>query len=138
AGRRRSPDRCPTPRARRARTARCPPPRWRRTRLPGRSRPIRDARQALYRRIRPTACRLAAHPDGRDGRLEGHGAARARPASAAPTSPSRGSSRTAKPTYTYTDEAPMLATHSFLPIVSAFAAAADVEVESRDISLAGR
>ncbi|WP_206448368.1 NADP-dependent isocitrate dehydrogenase [Agrococcus sp. KRD186] len=44
----------------------------------------------------------------------------------------------AKIIYTYTDEAPMLATHSFLPIVSAFAAAADVEVESRDISLAGR
>src|SRR5690606_25558873 len=50
----------------------------------------------------------------------------------------RGSSRMAKIIYTYTDEAPMLATHSFLPIVSAFAAAADVEVESRDISLAGR
>lgn len=44
----------------------------------------------------------------------------------------------AKIIYTYTDEAPMLATHSFLPIVSAFAAAADVEVVSRDISLAGR
>ncbi|WP_072312711.1 NADP-dependent isocitrate dehydrogenase [Agrococcus sp. Marseille-P2731] len=44
----------------------------------------------------------------------------------------------AKIIYTYTDEAPMLATHSFLPIVSAFAAAADVEVERRDISLAGR
>ena len=44
----------------------------------------------------------------------------------------------AKIIYTYTDEAPMLATHSFLPIVRAFAAAADVEVESRDISLAGR
>ncbi|MGM1028672.1 MAG: NADP-dependent isocitrate dehydrogenase [Actinomycetota bacterium] len=44
----------------------------------------------------------------------------------------------AKIIYTYTDEAPMLATHSLLPIVRAFAAAADVEVESRDISLAGR
>ncbi|MFJ6114814.1 NADP-dependent isocitrate dehydrogenase [Agrococcus sediminis] len=44
----------------------------------------------------------------------------------------------AKIIYTYTDEAPMLATHSFLPIVEAFAAAADVEVERRDISLAGR
>ncbi len=40
--------------------------------------------------------------------------------------------------YTYTDEAPALATHSFLPIVSAFAGKAGVEVESRDISLAGR
>ena len=40
--------------------------------------------------------------------------------------------------YTYTDEAPMLATHSFLPVVRAFAGAAGIEVELRDISLAGR
>ena len=40
--------------------------------------------------------------------------------------------------YTYTDEAPALATDSLLPIVQAFAAAADVEIETRDISLAGR
>src|SRR5215211_4791664 len=40
--------------------------------------------------------------------------------------------------YTYTDEAPALATHSLLPVVEAFAAAAGVEVELRDISLAGR
>jgi isocitrate dehydrogenase len=40
--------------------------------------------------------------------------------------------------YTYTDEAPALATHSFLPIVSAFAGQAGVDVETRDISLAGR
>ena len=40
--------------------------------------------------------------------------------------------------YTLTDEAPMLATYSFLPIVQAFTAAAAVEVETRDISLAGR
>ncbi|WP_320673198.1 NADP-dependent isocitrate dehydrogenase [Patulibacter defluvii] len=40
--------------------------------------------------------------------------------------------------YTYTDEAPALATHSFLPIIEAFAGAAGVEVETRDISLAGR
>ncbi len=40
--------------------------------------------------------------------------------------------------YTYTDEAPALATSSLLPIVSAFATAADVEIETRDISLAGR
>ncbi|HEY5594151.1 MAG TPA: NADP-dependent isocitrate dehydrogenase [Nitrospiria bacterium] len=40
--------------------------------------------------------------------------------------------------YTHTDEAPMLATYSFLPIVSAFTKAAGVAVEKRDISLAGR
>ena len=40
--------------------------------------------------------------------------------------------------YTLTDEAPALATASLLPIVRAFAAAADIEIESRDISLAGR
>jgi isocitrate dehydrogenase len=40
--------------------------------------------------------------------------------------------------YTYTDEAPALATESLLPIVRAFASAADVELETRDISLAGR
>ena len=40
--------------------------------------------------------------------------------------------------YTLTDEAPLLATHSFLPIVKAFAKAADVEIEVPDISLAGR
>src|SRR4051794_2411457 len=40
--------------------------------------------------------------------------------------------------YTHTDEAPALATRSLLPIVDAFARAAGVEVEARDISLAGR
>jgi isocitrate dehydrogenase len=40
--------------------------------------------------------------------------------------------------YTHTDEAPALATQSLLPIVRAFAAAADFEIELRDISLAGR
>src|SRR3954453_15531250 len=40
--------------------------------------------------------------------------------------------------YTYTDEAPALATHAFLPIVEAFAGSAGVEIELRDISLAGR
>jgi len=40
--------------------------------------------------------------------------------------------------YTITDEAPMLATHSLLPIVKAFTAPADIQVETRDISLAGR
>ena len=41
-------------------------------------------------------------------------------------------------TYTLTDEAPMLATHSFLPIVRAFTRPAGISVELRDISLAGR
>ena len=40
--------------------------------------------------------------------------------------------------YTHTDEAPLLATYSFLPIVQAYAGAAGVDVETRDISLAGR
>ena len=40
--------------------------------------------------------------------------------------------------YTHTDEAPVLATQSLLPIVRAFAATAGVELELRDISLAGR
>ena len=44
----------------------------------------------------------------------------------------------AKIIYTRTDEAPALATHSFLPIVQAFAAKAHVELETRDISLSGR
>ncbi|MFT7558564.1 MAG: isocitrate dehydrogenase [Flavobacteriales bacterium] len=45
---------------------------------------------------------------------------------------------TAKIIYTETDEAPALATYSFLPVVQAFAKAAGVEVETRDISLSGR
>ncbi len=40
--------------------------------------------------------------------------------------------------YTFTDEAPALATYSLLPIVEAFAGAAGIDVETRDISLAGR
>jgi len=40
--------------------------------------------------------------------------------------------------YTYTDEAPALATASLLPIVKAYAHAANVNIETRDISLAGR
>lgn len=40
--------------------------------------------------------------------------------------------------YTHTDEAPMLATHSLLPIIEAFAKTAGVDVETRDISLSGR
>ncbi|WPJ97932.1 NADP-dependent isocitrate dehydrogenase [Coraliomargarita algicola] len=44
----------------------------------------------------------------------------------------------AKIIYTITDEAPALATHSLLPIIEAYTAAAGVSVETRDISLAGR
>ncbi len=44
----------------------------------------------------------------------------------------------AKIIYTQTDEAPLLATYSFLPIIAAYAKTAGVEVETRDISLAGR
>ncbi len=40
--------------------------------------------------------------------------------------------------YTHTDEAPLLATYAFLPIISAYASTAGVSVETRDISLAGR
>jgi isocitrate dehydrogenase len=40
--------------------------------------------------------------------------------------------------YTFTDEAPALATYSLLPVIQAFAGAAGVDVETRDISLAGR
>ncbi|MBU0696597.1 MAG: NADP-dependent isocitrate dehydrogenase [Bacteroidetes bacterium] len=47
-------------------------------------------------------------------------------------------SNSSKIIYTKTDEAPLLATYSFLPIVQAFTAAAGIDVETRDISLAGR
>jgi len=40
--------------------------------------------------------------------------------------------------YTHTDEAPALATKSFLPIVQAFVKQCGVEIETKDISLAGR
>ncbi|MEU4091450.1 NADP-dependent isocitrate dehydrogenase [Streptomyces sp. NPDC026673] len=40
--------------------------------------------------------------------------------------------------YTHTDEAPALATYSFLPVIQAYASTAGVAVETRDISLAGR
>ncbi|MBV8943480.1 MAG: NADP-dependent isocitrate dehydrogenase, partial [Solirubrobacterales bacterium] len=40
--------------------------------------------------------------------------------------------------YTHTDEAPALATQSLLPILRAFLAPAGIEIELRDISLAGR
>ncbi|MCH6256267.1 NADP-dependent isocitrate dehydrogenase [Puniceicoccaceae bacterium K14] len=48
------------------------------------------------------------------------------------------STSTSKIIYTITDEAPALATYSFLPIIEAFAKPAGVSVETRDISLAGR
>ncbi|QSE98461.1 NADP-dependent isocitrate dehydrogenase [Fulvivirga lutea] len=47
-------------------------------------------------------------------------------------------SDTAKIIYTITDEAPALATRSFLPIIQSFAGSAGVAIETRDISLAGR
>ena len=40
--------------------------------------------------------------------------------------------------YTYTDEAPALATHSLLPVLQAYAGKAGVDIETRDISLAAR
>ena len=47
---------------------------------------------------------------------------------------------TDKPTiiYTHTDEAPALATYSFLPVIKAFTQSSGINVETRDISLAGR
>jgi isocitrate dehydrogenase len=44
----------------------------------------------------------------------------------------------AKIIYTHTDEAPLLATYSFLPIVQAYSGKAGVDIETRDISLSGR
>ena len=44
----------------------------------------------------------------------------------------------AKIIYTLTDEAPLLATHSLLPIIRTFTGAADIEVETSDISVAAR
>tara|TARA_B100000809_G_C15137990_1_gene531559 strand:- start:1170 stop:3389 length:2220 start_codon:yes stop_codon:yes gene_type:complete len=47
-------------------------------------------------------------------------------------------SKTATIIYTKTDEAPALATYSFLPIVKAFTASSNIKIETKDISLAGR
>ena len=47
-------------------------------------------------------------------------------------------SSTAKIIYTKTDEAPFLATHSFLPIVKSFTSLSNIAIETRDISLASR
>src|SRR5262249_44894380 len=52
--------------------------------------------------------------------------------------PSRTAMTVPKILYTFTDEAPALATYSLLPIVQAFTRAASINVETRDISLAGR
>ena len=48
------------------------------------------------------------------------------------------SEKKAKIIYTDTDEAPALATYSFLPIIKSFTAGSGIAVETRDISLAGR
>src|SRR5699024_6065231 len=48
------------------------------------------------------------------------------------------SEQTPRIIYTLTDEAPFLATGSFLPIIDAFTDSAGVRLETRDISLAGR
>ena len=45
---------------------------------------------------------------------------------------------TSKIIYTVTDEAPALATHSLLPVIQAYTASSGIQVETRDISLAGR
>src|SRR5690625_257952 len=55
-----------------------------------------------------------------------------------PSSPLEAAPPMAKIIYTHTYEAPMLATHSLLPIVAAHAGKAGVDIEMRDISLAGR
>jgi isocitrate dehydrogenase len=47
-------------------------------------------------------------------------------------------SRTPSIIYTWTDEAPALATHAFLRVVRSYAGTAGVDVETRDISLAAR
>merc|ERR1719193_2190778 len=67
------------------------------------------------------------------------GSAPSSTASASPALPMRAGSG-GDPTimYTYTDEAPMLATHAFYPMVKAFATHANIGVELRDISVAGR
>ena len=49
-----------------------------------------------------------------------------------------GPKKTDKVTHTYTDEAPMLATHAFYPIIKAFCSNASVPVELKAISVAGR
>lgn len=57
---------------------------------------------------------------------------------AAHTGSQRTMSNTPKIIYTFTDEAPALATRSLLPIIQTFAKPAGITVETRDISLAGR
>src|SRR5699024_3196496 len=55
-----------------------------------------------------------------------------------PMHPTEGTHMTAKIIWTKIDEAPALATYSFLPIVQAFTSGTGVELETSDISLAGR
>ena len=47
-------------------------------------------------------------------------------------------SKTSKILYTITDEAPALATYSWLPIIQAYSKQAGIDIETRDISLAAR
>jgi isocitrate dehydrogenase len=56
----------------------------------------------------------------------------------APLDPKRSTVTDSTIIYTHTDEAPALATYSFLPVVRAYASAAGIRIETRDISLAGR
>lgn len=51
--------------------------------------------------------------------------------------PSAGSAKY-RVVYTHTDEAPMLATYSLLPIIQRFAGPLGIQIETRDISVAGR
>jgi hypothetical protein len=99
--------------------------------LPGhqRGRPVEGGAGAGGRR-------LLAGPDRRLGGRAGRGAgrrARAGPARMSDAAPSD-----MRIIYTYTDEAPALATHSLLPVLQAYADKAGVAVETRDISLAAR
>ncbi len=71
--------------------------------------------------VSPTTGHPSAHPAHRSERFMSHTDAHSPPI-----------------LYTWTDEAPALATHAFLPVIRAYAAAAGVPVETRDISLAGR
>jgi isocitrate dehydrogenase len=82
---------------------------------------------------------LFAPNDGPDG-FAGLTSETAVRATSRPTQPIRAriSMTTSKISWTKTDEAPLLATYSFLPIIEAFTNGTGIEVELRDISLAGR
>src|SRR4051794_8934648 len=83
------------------------------------------------------AAKYRAPMGGTDGRRRDGRAAR-RGRIPCPATGQRREEQAMKLIYTYTDEAPALATHSLLPIVEAFAGQAGVDIELRDISLAGR